>query len=136
MKSELRQKQVDPLRLVHVIIPGDNVVGESVGWEGEFMKVKNPKRLIRQQGMVPGKGLVVSISMVDWDMVDDGVVHVKPIAYVLVSEMSEETQGRYLGIYLGYLEDRKIQRAQQAGIAIPTMQQARSVLAGDVRQAG
>ena len=133
MKTELREKRVDPSRLTHVVVPGDNLVGELVGWEAEFMKIKNPKRLVKQQNMVPGKGLMVSISMVDWDLVEEGVIHVHPITYVPIRDMNAETQRRYYGIYLGYLDDKVIQRARAAGIEIAGADQLPK---GDVRRIG
>jgi hypothetical protein len=143
LRSELRQKKVDPSRLTHVIIPGDNLVGECVGWQNDEMKLKNPRRLIKQQGMVPGKGVIVSISMVDWDMIDEGVIFCRPLMRAHISDLNEETQARYFGIYLGYLEGKVIQKAREAGIEVadpsqvPRAAQAASILAGsDVRRTG
>lgn len=132
MKSELRQKHVDSHRLIHAIIPGDNVVGELQGWDGEFLKLKNPKRLAKSQGVIPGKGAVISISLIDWDMVDEGIINLKPIAYFLIRDMNEATQKRYFGIYLGHLQDKIIQSAKNAGIEIAGMNQ----LPKDVRHIG
>lgn len=117
MRSELRQKHVDPSRLAHVVVPGDNLFGEIQGWDGDFVKIKNPRRLTRNSVMT-AKGPAVSIACVDWDMVDGGIINAKPIIFFHVKEMDEETQRRYLSIYLGYLQDKQLQAARAAGIEI------------------
>ncbi len=119
MKSELRQQGVDVERLSIVTAVGDIIVGEVQRWsEDGMVDLKNPRRLVRAQMMGP-EGMTMKFQIIDWDLLVSGTISVHPQVFCSLKTTDEETQARYFTLYLGYLEGKKLSRAQAAGLHLP-----------------
>lgn len=100
------------------------IIGESLEVEvsdddgvltGSF-KIKNPKRIIRQQDR---KGQVVSMTfvMTALDLIDEGYMEVRPVAAAAFRWLKGETLLSYLGLYVQHLH---VKNAEKSNLAIPT----------------
>lgn len=121
LKEDLQQKgvKVDALAVL-LVGGGEQVLGEGSQREDGLWDVKNPKRLVRLQQMDrSGQGLSISYLIGDFDMVEGGLMHVRPTGYYLLSEIDVPSQGAVLQLYRDFLVRKVEAKAREAGIVIP-----------------
>lgn len=91
----------------------------SVFEKQEFVAVKNPRRLVRTAQQTP-QGVVFTLIWADYDLVDEGVIEVRPQAVFFLSWLDAASQLRYCKGYLNWLEGRVKARAEASGIKLAT----------------
>jgi hypothetical protein len=90
----------------------------SVMEERTFLGIKNPRLIIRRVLTHRETGaLKIESVFSDYDMVDEGYVEVRPMSVFFLDWMNWQTQLNYCGNYLGFLEGRKLARAEAAAAA-------------------
>lgn len=93
---------------------------------GTVLTVLNPLRLVVLRGLDETGNIRVNYMLGDWDLLTNGgpsgennEMHVIPYAGYYVSKQSIETQMEIVSRYLGYVENMKKVRAENAGIVLP-----------------
>lgn len=81
--------------------------------------VKLPKRIMRSQFRNSEGKVGVELGFSDVDFIDEGTIEVKPQYGFFLRWLDEESQFRYCQAVLGFLEGKKIAKAQAAGIVLP-----------------
>lgn len=89
----------------------------SVFETSEFVAVKNPKRLVRHAQQTP-QGIAFTLIWADYDLIDEGVIEVRPQAVFFLSWLDAGSQLRYCNGYLNWLEGRVRARAEASGIKL------------------
>ena len=88
---------------------------------GVYVKVRDPKRIIRIQQIHEGN-LRIEFTLVDLDYIEKGEVEVYATAFYRLEEQSLMTRLRMYVLYLQYFESKKMMRAAAAGIQVPKIQ--------------
>jgi hypothetical protein len=85
-----------------------------------FVKVRNPKRLMRIERVHPGTGqIAVEIRFSDVDFVNKGLIEVRPVMGFYLDWLDEESQVRYCEGLRNYLDAKRLAQAKASGIVIP-----------------
>src|SRR5258708_7539245 len=118
--AELEDKKVSYSDLVVCNVGNETVLGEVVGTlvVGASVTIKNHKRFMRLQ--VPRDGLLMIDFLVgDYDLIDEGVILIKPSIAYRVLDQSVLAQTDFCRYYLSYLEKRVMTNAMAAGLSLP-----------------
>lgn len=136
MHALIRSEGVVPEHLVVLILgPSEMVFGEvydpdryrashepssfgSIFEAGDFVAVKDPKRLIRLSANNQGN-LSFQLAFADFDMIERGTVEFKPQAAFFLSWLSAISQINYCHAFLGWADGKKMASAKAAGIVMP-----------------
>jgi hypothetical protein len=98
---------------VHPFNPKDDVE------PGKVMVVTNPKRIIRMTSQRSG-GLEINIFVGEMDLLDAGFIYVIPQMMYQIILQPEGAQLAILGLYKEFLDRKVINRAEEAGLVVPT----------------
>jgi hypothetical protein len=124
MKAKLREAGIEVETLVVAGVGTEQVMGEAEAAYDPaqiWFHIKNPRRLIRLQQMAEG-GFRVEFALIDWDLMVGGRMSCQPSFFFRLGDLDAESQERYMGLYLGYLEHKKMERLAKSNIVIPEMQ--------------
>lgn len=120
LKEDLTKHGVEVDKLGVVMMGKELIYGEiqEVRLQPHTALVKNPRRMIRLEQIQSGN-FRVDFLLIDFDLISGGTIAVVPEGLYFLSELDDESQGRMLALYRGYLENKKRAKAAEAGIVIP-----------------
>ena len=87
--------------------------------KGGFVAMKNPKRYSRFVLIDPRTGQQnVKTAFSDFDLIEEGVIEVKPVSFFFLDWLSTLSQINYCYAYVSWLHGKKAAQAAQAGITV------------------
>lgn len=117
----MEDKKINLNNLVIAYAGPDVIFGEreSTEYDKGFVRIKNPKRILKISQVSPAGTFSVEYVMIDWDFGSVENIEVKPHALLNLRSAHHETINEVLSLWMAY-EERKVQiRAQDAGIITP-----------------
>lgn len=119
--NELKEKGCRPdILTVAFLATGEQLIGEMyASTPGAVLEMTNPKRILRLQQVQNG-GISISLMVGDLDLLESGKVQLIPQLAYRVRDQSEDSQYAILTLYKEYLDRKRITKAEEAGIVIPS----------------
>ena len=91
-------------------------------WLHPVIQIKNPRRLTRLQMVDRGScTLVTDLRLSDFDFVSKGVIEFRHTGGFRLAWVDLESRIKYMESLVGFLENKKLESAQEAGIIIPSV---------------
>jgi hypothetical protein len=126
LADELRSRGIDTDKLCVAICASEQYIGELVR-----VVLKDPRRIFRVQKVAAdNESIRLQVHILNIDLVDSGTMTFWPVGFYKISDVSEESQIRMLGMYLLYFRSQEMQRAAESGIVIPKMETSPDFAAG------
>lgn len=127
LKNSLASKGVQADHLA-CFVTDEFIIGEVCGWEGEdpksvplkeTLQLKNPKIILNFHDVGPN-GVSINFMMTDYGMIESGKIWIQHANIAFrVSDLDEDSQASYFGIYLDFLNRKAENKARASGLVLP-----------------
>lgn len=121
-EGELGNKKINANKLAVLLYgAGEQVLGELEDGDyqpGTFIKITNPKRLIRIQQMGQ-QGMSLQFLIGDFDLIESGSMNIVPTGWFWLRDQSPESYEAYIGLLVEFLNRKIRNRAAEAGLVLP-----------------
>jgi hypothetical protein len=94
------------------------------------VRIRNPKRFLRQRVQVPGRETMVSFSYAysDFDLIYGGTIDLYITGgFWILSDLNAQSAAAYMGLLLDWNKGRMMERASKANIEMPSLIQRPSL---------